>query len=221
MNGMMRSWGTAFAGWGAALLALVALWVAATGLGWAQSATPPMATEAPARVVASTAAPLPVVSVLDLQRYSGDWYEIARLPNWFQRQCAGQVRARYGMAPSGLVSVLNQCRRADGSLISAQGEARRVPRPGQPEAGQLEVRFAPAWLGWLPLVWGDYHVIALDDAYRTALVGAPNRDYLWLLSRQPTMADAEVAAWLDKARALGFPTDRVVRTPATPAVDPP
>ncbi len=168
---------------------------------------------------AQTVGPLPVVPVLDLQRYSGDWYEIARLPNWFQRNCTGQVRARYGPANNGLVPVLNQCRRSDGTLIDASGEARRVPREGQPEAGQLEVRFAPAWLSWLPFVWGDYQVLALDPDYRVALVGAPGRDYLWLLSRQPTLSEADIALWLDKARALGFPTERVVRTPQLPAVD--
>lgn len=169
--------------------------------------------------VAASPAPLPVVPVLDLQRYSGDWYEIARLPNWFQRKCVGEVRARYGQVSGGRVPVLNACRRADGEMIDAQGEARRVDRAGEPEAGQLEVRFAPAWLEWLPFVWGEYHVIALDPGYQVALVGTPGRDYLWLLSRQPTMADADVAAWLDKARALGFPTDKVVRTPQQPMTD--
>lgn len=172
-----------------------------------------------ANASAQTTGPLPVVPVLDLQRYSGDWYEIARLPNWFQRNCGGQVRARYGQAVDGEVPVLNQCRRADGTLIDAKGVARRVPRSDLPASGQLEVRFAPSWLAWLPVAWGDYQVLALDADYRTALVGAPGRDYLWLLARQPTLPEAEIALWLAKARALGFPTEQVVRTPQLPAVD--
>ena len=172
-------------------------------------------------VGAQTTGPLPVVPVLDLQRYSGDWYEIARLPNWFQRNCGGQVRARYGQAVAGEVPVLNQCRRADGTLIDAKGVARRVARVDLPASGQLEVRFAPAWLAWLPVAWGDYQVLALDADYRTSLVGAPGRDYLWLLARQPTLPEAEIAVWLAKARALGFPTEQVVRTPQLPAVDAP
>lgn len=174
-----------------------------------------------ASVGAQTTGPLPVVPVLDLQRYSGDWYEIARLPNWFQRNCGGQVRARYGQAVDGEVPVLNQCRRADGTLIDAKGVARRVARTDLPASGQLEVRFAPAWLAWLPVAWGDYQVLALDADYRTSLVGAPGRDYLWLLARQPTLPEAEIAQWLAKARALGFPTEQVVRTPQLPAVDAP
>lgn len=174
-----------------------------------------------ASVGAQTTGPLPVVPALDLQRYSGDWYEIARLPNWFQRNCGGQVRARYGQAVDGEVPVLNQCRRADGTLIDAKGVARRVPRTDLPASGQLEVRFAPVWLAWLPVAWGDYQVLALDADYRISLVGAPGRDYLWLLARQPTLPEAEIALWLAKARALGFPTEQVVRTPQLPAVDAP
>ena len=92
--------------------------------------------------------------------------------------------------------------------------ARASPRPAS-----WRCVSPPAWLSWLPVVWGDYQVLALDPDYRIALVGAPGRDYLWLLSRQPTLSEADIALWLDKARALGFPTERVVRTPQLPAVD--
>lgn len=156
-------------------------------------------------------APLPVVSV-DLARYAGTWYEIARLPNFFQRNCDRDVVAQYTPQPDGTVAVLNQCAEADGHRLSASGLARRLPNPGAPEAGQLEVRFAPAWLSWLPLVWGDYWVMGLDGGYRVALVGAPSRRYLWLLAREPQLPEAVIDHWLAQAKAQGFATDQVVRT---------
>ena len=166
-------------------------------------------------------APLPVVAHLDLQRYSGTWHEIARLPNSFQKKCVGgDVSADYTPLPSGEVSVLNSCRLADGSISQAQGLARRVPaREGEaPDVGRLQVRFAPSWLSWLPMVWGDYWVMDIAEDYSTVLVGTPDRQYLWLLARQPRMPAAEVKRWLDKAAAQGFDTQAVTLTaPADPA----
>lgn len=179
---------------------------------WAGAAHPAQAADP---VAAKT--PLPTVPHLDLQRYSGTWYEIARLPNMFQKRCASDVVARYGPLPDGRVSVLNRCLTADGQMVEANAVARRVVHPGEAEdVGRLEVRFAPAWLSWLPMVWGDYWVIELTDDYSTALVGTPNREYLWLLSRQPTLDATEVSRWLDKATALGFDTQAVTRTPRRP-----
>lgn len=160
-------------------------------------------------------APLPVVARLDLQRYSGTWHEIARLPNSFQKKCVGgAVSAQYTPLPSGEVSVLNSCRTADGSISQAPGLARRVP-PEKGEAadvGHLQVRFAPSWLSWLPMVWGDYRVIDITEDYSIALVGTPDRQYLWLLARQPHMPPADVQRWLDKAAALGFDKQAVILT---------
>lgn len=166
---------------------------------------------------AAAKAPLPVVAHLDLQRYSGTWHEIARLPNSFQKKCVGgDVSAEYTPLPSGEVSVLNSCRLADGSLSQAQGLARRVPaKEGEaPDVGRLEVRFAPSWLSWLPMVWGDYWVMDIADDYSTVLVGTPDRQYLWLLARQPRMPAADVQRWLDKAAALGFDKQAVTLTAA-------
>lgn len=177
-----------------------------------------MALPAGAAEPAAAQSALPVVAHLDLQRYSGRWYEVARLPNFFQKKCVGDVSADYSPLPSGQVSVVNRCRTADGSVTQSDGIARKVaPRPGEAaDVGRLEVRFAPAWLGWLPLVWGDYWVIDIADDYSTALVGTPNRDYLWLLSRKPTLANEEVERWLAKAAALGFDTQAVERTAHRP-----
>ncbi len=153
-------------------------------------------------------AALPVVEHVDWQRYGGRWYELARLPNSFQRKCVADVTADYDALPDGSLRVVNRCRRDADELDVANGEARRV----QGDIGKLKVRFAPRWLAWLPVVWGDYWVIGLDDDYRTALVGTPDREYLWLLSRAPQRPTADIDAWLQRAEALGFDTDRVMRT---------
>jgi len=152
------------------------------------------------------------VAPVDLQRYAGIWHEQARLPNRFQKPCAGPVTAQYTPQADGSVRVLNRCARADGNFDEAVGSARVVPVAGQPGAGRLEVRFAPAWLGWLPMVWGDYWILKLDRDYQVALVGTPNREYLWVLSRAPRLDDAALQAELDYARSLGFDADKVVPT---------
>lgn len=148
------------------------------------------------------------VKNVDWQRYGGQWYELARLPNSFQRKCVGDVTAQYSAAPEGRLQVINTCRRDDGSTDSALGEARKVNN----EDGRLKVRFAPRWLSWVPLVWGDYWVLGLDDDYQTALVGTPDHEYLWLLSRTPQRSSAEIEPWLMRASAMGFDISRVMLT---------
>jgi Bacterial lipocalin len=155
---------------------------------------------------------LPVQSGVDLQRYAGTWHEQARLPNRFQDDCAGEVQADYGIRPDGAIDVVNQCRTRDGATKTAHGLARLSRDADPPDPAKLQVRFAPAWTSWLPMVWGDYWILHLQDGYRHALVGTPDRKYLWVLSRDRRADRATVDALLDHARSLGFDTDRVVRT---------
>ncbi|SDE22614.1 apolipoprotein D and lipocalin family protein [Variovorax sp. CF079] len=157
-------------------------------------------------------APLQVVAPVDLQRYAGLWHEQARLPNRFQKQCAGPATAEYTLLGDGQMEVRNRCILDDGSFDEAVGVARVAPVAGQPGAGRLEVRFAPEWLGWLPAVWGDYWILKLDRDYQVALVGTPDRKYLWVLSRAPRLDDAALDAELDYARSLGFDVDKVELT---------
>ncbi|MET0935195.1 MAG: lipocalin family protein [Luteibacter sp.] len=157
-------------------------------------------------------APLQVVAPVDLKRYAGLWHEQARLPNRFQKKCTGPVTAEYTPLEDGSVEVRNRCVVANGEVDEVIGSARVVPVAGQPGAGRLEVRFAPAWLSWLPVVWGDYWILKLDRDYQVALVGAPNRDYLWVLSRAPRLDEATLSEQLEYARSLGFEVDKVVRT---------
>jgi apolipoprotein D and lipocalin family protein len=146
--------------------------------------------------------PLTTVSTLDVERYLGQWHQIALLPNWFQRQCVADTSAQYALKPDGTIRVLNRCRREDGSYTQAEGVARRNKAHASPAI--LQVRFAPAFLSALPMVWGDYWVIALEEDYSVALVGAPNREYLWLLARTPTLDDATYARYVAIAQEQGF-----------------
>jgi apolipoprotein D and lipocalin family protein len=150
--------------------------------------------------VANAAAPVRSVPALDMGRYAGQWHEIAHLPVSFQKKCVGDITATYALRADGRISVHNACRTDDGGHIAAEGVAR--PVPGEP--GQLQVRFVPDWLAWVPLVWADYWVIALDPDYQWAVVGDPDRKYLWILSRSPSMDKAQFAGLKARAEAMGY-----------------
>ena len=165
-----------------------------------------------AAAVAAAGASLPNVPVasVDLARYAGTWYEQAHLPMFFQRRCVADTTATYAAQPDGTVGVVNRCRDKDGRFEEARGVARTVDG----RTSTLEVRFAPAWLSWLPMVWGDYWVIALDEAdYRWAMVGSPDADYLWILSRTPQLDAAVHERLVAQARAMGYPVDDLIATP--------
>jgi len=149
------------------------------------------------------------VESVDLGRYVGRWYELARFPNSFQNQCVSDVTATYETRSDGRIDVINRCRTAAGEMDQAVGVARVED---QQSRAKLKVRFAPAYLSFLPFVWGDYWVLALDPAYRWAVVGTPDREFLWILSRDPDLAEDQYAAALAAARAQGFDVSRVMRT---------
>jgi len=149
---------------------------------------------------AGAAEPVRAVPTLDLDRYTGNWHEIAHLPVSFQKKCVGDITANYAVREDGRISVRNRCRTADGDYMQADGTAR--PVAGEP--GQLQVRFAPDWLSWVPFVWADYWVIALDPDYQWSVVGGPDRKYLWILSRAPTMSAQQLEELKGRAEAMGY-----------------
>lgn len=152
---------------------------------------------------------LATVDSLDVSRYVGKWYEIARFPNRFERKCAGFTTATYTALPDGSVKVENRCRRHDGGTELAEAIAHQV---GGPDSPRLRVRFAPAALSFIPLVWGDYWIVDLDPAYTLAAVSEPGRDYLWILSRTPQVEQARYDALLARLSAQGLDVGRLVLT---------
>ena len=153
--------------------------------------------------------PLTTIAAVDLQRYMGTWYEIARYPNTFQKKCVGDTRADYSLNPEGTVKIVNQCRLASKAVSVAVGLARPV---GPANSPKLKVRFAPAWLSSIPFVWGDYWIVNLDEAYQLVAVSEPTRHYLWVLSRTPKVDSAAYDALLRRLRVKGFDLQKLVIT---------
>jgi lipocalin len=142
-----------------------------------------------------------VVADVDLNRYAGTWYEIARLPNSFERNMKC-ITATYTLRKDGKISVVNRGHRIDdpSRILSASGIA-RVPDKNFP--GKLKVTF----------FWpfnGPYWIIKLDENYRHVLVGGPSLRYLWVLSRDKTMEEAVLKEYLGKAAAEGFDTGKII-----------
>lgn len=161
-------------------------------------------------------APLPTVPSVDLSRYAGLWYEIARLPMRHEDRHASDVTAEYSLQEDGKVRVVNRCLDDEGKPEEAVGEATATDDSN----ARLEVSFLPEGLRWVPFTKGDYWVLRLDDGYTTALVGTPDRKYLWLLSREPKMDEATVRDWLSFAQAQRFDLAPLIRTPQSGRVAP-
>ena len=151
-----------------------------------------------------------VVPHVDLARYAGQWHEIARLPNRFQKNCVGDVTANYVLRKDGNIDVTNRCRIKGGKMIEAEGLAKLAGK-GQPNS-VLKVRFAPAFLSFLPQVWGDYQILALAPDYSYAAVGSPDLKYLWILSRSREMPPETYRQVIEEMRAQGFKVEQLELT---------
>lgn len=158
---------------------------------------------------AAQAQDVSTVPAVNLDRYVGKWYEIARFPNKFEALCAGHVTAEYAKREDGRLSVKNSCAKADGSIQESDGVA-RIADPAT--NAKLEVRFAPRWLAWLPFVWADYWIIDLAPDYSTAAIGDPNRNYLWILSRTPELPEETYQDIVNRLTEQGYDTSQLKRT---------
>ncbi|MDQ3206962.1 MAG: lipocalin family protein [Pseudomonadota bacterium] len=152
------------------------------------------------------------VDAIDLPRYLGTWYEIARLPMRHEPEDYTDITATYSPRDDGKVRVENRALDGQGELQEASGEA--TPVAGARNA-KLEVSFLPQGLRWIPFTRGDYWILRIDPDYQTALVGSPDRKYLWLLARRPQLDDATRADFLATARSQGFQLDDLIATPHT------
>lgn len=149
------------------------------------------------------------IASLDVPRYLGTWYEIAKFPNWFQKKCVSNTKAVYTAKSDGNLRVLNSCKAASGETSEAEGLARQI---GAKDSPKLEVRFAPEWLSFLPMVWGDYWVIDLDSQYQVAAVSDPRREYLWVLSRTPQIDPKVYADLLQRLKQQQFDIQKLELT---------
>ncbi len=188
----------------------IALWAC---LAWS-AASAQSSVSAP---VVLPSSPLTPIASLDVPRYMGTWFEIAKYPNKFQKKCASDTQADYRLQAGGTVQVINRCRKENAETDKAIGEARQT---GMATSAKLQVRFAPAWLSWLPSVWGDYWVIDLDSDYQLVAVSEPKRAYLWILSRKPTVSAEAYAALLGRLKVQGFDLSRLELTAHSKPVHP-
>ncbi len=165
-----------------------------------------------AQPVAGAQAPLPVVAKVDLKRYAGSWHEVARLPNFFQKSCVRST-AEYTALPDGSIEVRNTCYKVKGRRSGIVGNA--VPVPGSGNA-KLKVKFG-GLAGLAPAAEeGNYWIIALDPQYRWAMVGTPDRKYLWMLARQPSLPFTTYRQLKLQAKELGFDTTKLLPEAAAP-----
>lgn len=140
---------------------------------------------------------------VDLERYQGRWYEIARFPNRFEEGCVG-VTADYSLNEDGSVKVVNTCRQGtlDGPVEVAEG----VATSNSPDNDKLLVTFVP----WLPFAKGDYWI--LDTDYEVAVIGSPSGSTGWVLARTPSLPPQRLARAFQVLEANGYDLNRITMT---------
>ena len=143
---------------------------------------------------------LEVVPHVELEKYVGKWYEIAHLPFRFENGCS-DITATYSLRDDGDVSVLNECLK-NGKAKQAKGKAKVVDKT---TGGKLKVTFFRPF-------YGDYWIIKLGSNYDYAVVGTPNRKFLWILSRKPKMDDKLYSQLTEFAKSKGFDVQNLIPT---------
>jgi len=144
------------------------------------------------------------VKELDLNRYLGTWYEIARFPHSFEKNLVG-VTATYSLRDDGKIKVLNQGYKntLEGERSEAVGKAKI---PNKQEQGKLKVSFF-----WI--FYADYFVLELDENYQYVMIGSSSDKYFWILCRTPKMDDLTYNMLLEKARKRGYNLDKLYKVP--------
>ena len=147
--------------------------------------------------------PLTTVDYVEVDRYLGEWFEIARLPNRFEKNCEG-VTAQYSRRDDGLLKVVNTCRQGapDGKEKRAKGRAKIVD----------EVTNAKLKVSFFGPFWGDYWIIDLADDYSYAVVGEPSGRFLWILARTSSLSQIELSTILARLQEVGYNTDALYFT---------
>ena len=156
--------------------------------------------------------PLNTVEKVELDKYLGVWYEVARKPLSFQKKCARDISARYTLNENGNVVVDNRCYDQEGKFSQSLGEAYVQNAPFN---SKLKVSFLPEAIRWLPVGRGDYWILKLDNDYQTVLVGEPSRKYMWVLSRHTEVKPEVLNEYLDYAKSVGYDLSDLIQTPHT------
>jgi len=151
---------------------------------------------------------LQTVASVDLSRYTGTWYEIARLPMWFQRHCVDS-KAIYSSRPDGAVGVRNECVTDTGGVERAEGVATVVD-------AKTNARLTVVFDNWFARLFGssregNYWILDLDQEYQTAMVGTPDRRFLWILSRTPQLDEATYRRLVERAQQLEYPVSDLIK----------
>lgn len=143
---------------------------------------------------------LETVENLDIDKYLGEWHQLAAIPQSFQKDCIDDNKAEYSLDDDGRIKVLNSCREANGINV-AEGRARVNPKFD--EVSKLQVTFVKIF-GWIWAFSGDYWVIKLGQNYQYSVVGHPDRTYLWILSREKTLPDSVLLEIRDFLTDVGY-----------------
>lgn len=154
---------------------------------------------------------IPTAHYVDLNRYIGKWYEVASIPQSFQKQCVANTTADYSFADKGLIKVLNSCDTKNGKRDVAEGRA-KVVEPAT--NSKLKVTFVK-FITWVFAFGGDYWILDIAPDYSYSLVGDPSLQYAWILSRTPSLSKEKFIELESKFKALGYDTCSILTSVQT------
>ncbi len=148
------------------------------------------------------------ISNFDSNKYVGIWYEIARLPNRFEKNCVAPITANYSVNPDNNLEIIvvNKCNTKDKQPDIATGVAKFVELP---TTGKLKVTFLPTWLRGLPFGYGDYWILNTDYS-QISVVGSPDHEYLWILARTENINQHQLKQAIDIAKEQGFDVSKLI-----------
>ncbi len=158
----------------------------------------------------------PTVGFVDLNRYIGKWYEVASIPQSFQKQCVKNVTAEYSFAEKNRIKVVNSCEQSDGTRDEAVGRAKVKDKETN---AKLRVTFVKVFGKWFFPLGGNYWILDLAPDYSYSLVGDPKLEYAWILSRTPQISREVLINAESKFKVLGYDTCKILTSVQTGGID--